>query len=188
LSADTQAVNNMDEFDSIINDVYTETNNMITKKGYHIIRQGIPNEEDCYLLQFDGVSVPNPGPSAGACVIYMPLQTPSSVRTMFIQKAHYISNTFNSEAEYAGLILGLETAKNNGIKQLIIEGDSELVIHQVDGKYKIKDLRISKINNIVKNLLKNFDFVAIRHIKRENNKNADALTYECVNLKKSFCK
>ncbi len=173
----------MDEFDSIINDVYTETNNMITKNGYHIIRQSIPSEEDCYLLQFDGVSVPNPGPSAGACVIYMP-----NTRKILTQAAHYINNTLNSEAEYAGLILGLETAKNNGIKQLIIEGDSELVIHQVDGKYKIKDLKLAKINNIVKNLLSHFDFVAIRHIKREYNKIADALTYECVNLKKSFCK
>ncbi len=178
-----QAFYNMEEFDLIINDVQPNSNNMITKNGYHIIRQSIPSEEECYLLQFDGVSVPNPGPSAGACVIYTP-----HVRNIIIQAAHYIPNTSNNEAEYAGLILGLEKAKNNGIKHLIIEGDSELVIHQVDGKYKIKDLKLAKINNIVKKLLNHFDFVAIRHIKRENNKIADSLTYECVNLKKSFCK
>ena len=83
------------------------------------------------LLTFDGSSLERPGRSASASVIEMPDRTRHTV-TKFIPSA------FANEAEYTGLIIGLEKAIELGISKLTIKGDSQTVIYQVSGKYQLK--------------------------------------------------
>jgi ribonuclease HI len=157
-----------------------ETNT--TPSGFQLIKRGTPPEDDYCLLQFDGLSVPNPGISTSGAVIY----SPGPSRKVIAEKAHFIKFATNNEAEYGGLILGLELAKKLKVENLLIEGDSQLVIYQTEGRWKAKDLRMAKFQEIIKDLLKSFNYVGIRHVKREFNKHADALTNECLQRKESF--
>jgi ribonuclease HI len=171
----------MDEFDNLLSvkDV-PETN--ATPSGFQLIKRGTPPEDQYYLLQFDGLSAPNPGISTSGAVIY----SPGPSRKVIAEKAHFIKFATNNEAEYGGLILGLELAKKLKVENLLIEGDSQLVIYQTEGRWKAKDLRMAKFQEIIKDLLKSFNYVGIRHVKREFNKHADALTNECLQRKESF--
>jgi ribonuclease HI len=153
-----------------------------TPSGYKLIKRGSPPEDHYYLLQFDGLSVPNPGISTSGAVIY----SPGSTRKVLAEKAHFIKYATNNEAEYGGLILGLEMARDMKIENLLIEGDSQLIIYQTEGRWKAKDLRMAKLQEIVQGLLKSFNFVATRHVRREFNKEADALTNECLKKQESF--
>jgi ribonuclease HI len=171
----------MDAFDNLLSEKEVlETNT--TPSGFQLIKRGTPPEDQYYLLQFDGLSVPNPGISTSGAVIY----SPGVSRKVIAEKAHFIKFATNNEAEYGGLILGLELAKKLKVENLLIEGDSQLVIYQTEGRWKAKDLRMAKFQEIIKDLLKSFNYVGIRHVKREFNKHADALTNECLQRKESF--
>jgi ribonuclease HI len=153
-----------------------------TPSGFQLIKRGSPPEDNYYLLQFDGLSVPNPGTSTSGAVIF----SPGSNRKVVAEKAHFITHATNNEAEYGGLILGLELAKQLKIENLLIEGDSQLIIYQTEGRWKAKDLRMAKLQEITQELLKSFNFVGIRHVRREFNVHADALTNECLKRRESF--
>jgi ribonuclease HI len=153
-----------------------------TPSGFQLIKRGNPPEDNYYLMQFDGLSAPNPGISTSGAVIF----SPGPNRKVVAEKAHYINHATNNEAEYGGLILGLEMAKELKIENLLIEGDSQLIIYQTEGRWKAKDLRMAKLQEIVQELLKHLNFVGVRHVRREFNKHADALTNECLKLRESF--
>ena len=87
---------------------------------------------DKFNLFFDGCSKGNPGDSGAGAVIYQGNLELYS-RTLFVGK-----NITNNVSEYTGLIIGLELALENGIKELAVNGDSLLVIKQMNGEYKVK--------------------------------------------------
>jgi ribonuclease HI len=144
---------------------------------YKIIR-GILNQQTNYavLLQFDGASNPNPGPSCGAAVLFR-TETGSSW-TPFHEAGVYHRHWTNNQAEYEGLILGLRIAKEKGIKELLIEGDSALVVSQTTKEWKCSDAKMQEKQTEVQELLKSFTFVGIRHVLRHLNQHADALSKE----------
>jgi ribonuclease HI len=128
-----------------------------------------------HLLQFDGASDPNPGPSAGGAVLFHP-ETTDPV----FERYEFIPHATNNEAEYNGLIIGLQESADAGIKNLLIEGDSNLIINQFAGVWKIKAQNLAILHTKARALLPHFDFVAIKHIPREQNAHADRLTNEGV--------
>jgi ribonuclease HI len=132
-------------------------------------------EETCYLLQFDGSAVPNPGKASGAAVLFAPL-----TREMIFEVGDYIPFATNNVAEYTGLIIGLEAALEGGVKRLIVEGDSMLVVKQVQGLWKVSAAPLKPYCEKAKGLLAKFENVIIRHVYREKNTHADALTNEVV--------
>jgi ribonuclease HI len=154
-----------------------------TKSGYSIIKGSNFEEEDCYLLQFDGLSNPNPGISTGGAVLFSPVS-----RKVVFERGEYIQYATNNQAEYTGLIIGLKSAIDNGIKQILIEGDSQIVIFQTEGKWKVKNENLKNLNNEVKKLLLQFDFVAVRHVYRDNNEYADKITNDVFESKQSYFK
>jgi ribonuclease HI len=155
-----------------------------TKNGYYIVRGSKTiEEESCYLLQFDGLSQPNPGISTAGAVLFSP-----KTRNIIFEKGEYIEYATNNQAEYTGLILGLKIAIELGVKQLLIEGDSQLVISQTEGKWDVKSMSIIALNREATKLLTNFDFVAMRHIFREQNTHADRITNKVFKSKRSFFK
>jgi ribonuclease HI len=128
---------------------------------------------DFPILFFDGGSRGNPGLAAGAAVLVM-----ADGKEYTISKL--LDYATNNEAEYTGLIIGLEKAKELGITQLEIRGDSNLVVNQIQGKWKIKSDRLESLCRQARNLIKNFDRTVINWIPREQNKLADRAANICM--------
>lgn len=125
--------------------------------------------QDFYILHTDGGARGNPGPAASAAVLY------DSTYKQIDSKGEYIGETTNNQAEYQGLIIGLKLAKNNHVKSLIVRMDSELIVKQMLGLYKIKEPSLKIIAEQVKLLLTDFVNYKFEHVRRENNKDADVL-------------
>ena len=138
------------------------------------------SKEFCYLLQFDGLSFPNPGETSSGAVIFCP------DGKILCEAGSYLPTGTNNTAEYGGLLLGLRLAIQHDVKNLHIEGDSQLVIQQSLGKWAVNNLALKALNAEVKVLLEEFDYVALRHVRRENNTHADGITNEVIQSKTAF--
>lgn len=120
-------------------------------------------------LYTDGGSRGNPGKAAAACVLY------DENNKTIDAKGSYLGIATNNVAEYKGIILGLNTAIKNNIKHLDCYMDSELIIKQINGQYKVKNLELLKLYNNVKELVKQFEKISFTHVVRSKNKQADML-------------
>jgi ribonuclease HI len=138
-----------------------------------LVGKGLPYVSFEYLLQFDGASEPNPGQSSGGAVLW-------KSKKKVCEVGKYMEMATNNEAEYTGLIIGLEVAQELGIKHLCIEGDSKLIIYQVLGHWKVKAPGLVVYHRRVLDLLKKFENVYIRHVYREQNRHADSITKDCI--------
>ena len=125
------------------------------------------------VLFFDGGSRGNPGKAAGAGVIVMP-DGKSYTAT------EYLDFATNNEAEYTGLIVGLQQAEKLGIKKLAIRGDSNLVVNQINGSWKIKSDRLRTLYQQARSLINKFSYTSLDWIPREQNKLADAAANYCL--------
>ena len=121
-------------------------------------------------LFFDGCSKGNPGKAGAGAVIYQNCIELYS-KTLFVG-----NNETNNVSEYNGLIIGLELATFNGIKELSVKGDSLLVIKQMKGEYKVKNKNLKILFERAKQLSLQFDKITFEHIYRENNQRADELS------------
>lgn len=134
-----------------------------------------------YLLTFDGLAEPNPGFVGAGAVLYHPDQ-----KTVVFERGEARDYGTNNQAEYLGLQIGLESAAALGIKSLLIQGDSNLVVNQVAGRWKVRDEKLKEFHVRIMNLLDAFDHVGIRHVYRNMNQHADTLTNEVAQSKKGF--
>lgn len=123
-----------------------------------------------YKMNFDGCSKGNPGLSGAGAVIYH-FDKEIWSESFFVGK-----NFTNNRAEYAGLILGLQQAKEFNIKHLKVEGDSLLVINQMKGLYKCRAENLIMLYEKAKELEKHFDIIDYCHVLRNKNKRADELS------------
>ena len=155
-----------------------------TATPFIIIKGSSISNSDSYLLQFDGLSEPNPGSSSGGAVLYAP------DGSIVFEAGEFIPYATNNQAEYSGLILGLTHAKSFPVANLRIEGDSMLIIHQVTGKWKIKNDVLKALHSTVLEILGDSAFVnvEIRHVYRDQNKHADKLTNDVMKTRESFYK
>ena len=133
-----------------------------------------------YLLQFDGLASPNPGQATAGAVLFSP-----EGKVVF-ELAEYLGIQTNNYAEYMGLLIGLRLAKEKNIRHIKIEGDSNLVIQQVRGLWRVKEPRLKPLFETIMKLLIDFKVESINHVYREYNKAADALTNECFEKKIGF--
>lgn len=126
-------------------------------------------------IYFDGACLPrNPGGVATyGYVIY-----DSDGKVVASEKGVVSENGTNNQAEYAALIFALKKAIEMGFTQVEIYGDSQLTVYQINGIYEVKSPNIIPLYGKVKSLLKNFDCWEIKWIRREENKQADALSTE----------
>ena len=148
--------------------------------------KGILAEQTKYavLIQFDGAANPNPGPACGAAVLFKTEN--GSTWTPFVEGGVYNRHWTNNQAEYEGMLLGLRLAQHRGIKEVLIEGDSALVISQTTKEWQVKDPKMQEKQNEVQDLLKQFTFVAARHMYRNFNEYADALSKEGITKGENF--
>lgn len=128
-----------------------------------------------YLLQFDGASKGNPGKAGAGAVIYLN-------NNEIWNGSKYIGNNFTCNyAEYYGLIMGLEEAFNRNIKNINVEGDSQLVINQLNGKFQVKSQNLIDLYTRAKLLSNSFDSITFTHIYRTKNQRADELANLLIN-------
>lgn len=123
----------------------------------------------------DGGSRGNPGPAAIGYVIYRHAE-------VLYRDKKFIGNQTNNFAEYTALIESLNYCVNNNLNIEDIEYylDSQLVVNQLNGIYRVKDENIKKLFITVQTLLKTFKQISFSHIPREKNKEADKLVNEAL--------
>ena len=123
-----------------------------------------------FRMNFDGCSKGNPGLCGAGAAIYHENDEVWG-GSLFVGV-----NATNNRAEYSGLILGLRKALEMNIKELHVQGDSQLVINQMTGKYKCNSLNLLDLYDTAKVLEKGFVKVHYEHILRNFNKRADELS------------
>ena len=123
----------------------------------------------------DGGSRGNPGPSASGYVII------DEQQKVLAQGGKYLGITTNNQAEYHGVRLGLERAKELGLQKIDFCLDSMLVVNQMNGIYTIKNRDLWPINERIRKLMLNFERVTFRHVPRELNQLADAEVNRALN-------
>lgn len=134
------------------------------------------------IIHFDGGARPtNPGPAGFATVVEFPRRS-SGQKANEIRVARYIGRHSNNYAEYAGLIVGIKTAIENGASSVEIYGDSKLVVMQVLGDWRCKNDTLKILCREARDLLeKSFPGKwTITHVKREHNSVTDALCTEAI--------
>ncbi|MFQ5479900.1 MAG: ribonuclease HI family protein [Thermodesulfobacteriota bacterium] len=133
-----------------------------------------PSKGKSYELYVDGGSRGNPGPSGAGAVII----DPSGVAVKRLKKR--LGRGTNNRAEYMALIMGLKAARALGVEFINIFADSELMVRQVSGRYKVKSPILKPLYTEVMALLSLFAAVKISHIPRASNKEADSLANEAM--------
>lgn len=119
-------------------------------------------------IHIDGASRGNPGAAAFAVVIQRPGQP-------VVEFAETIGKATNNVAEYTALVAALEKAAELGVRTLTVFSDSELIVKQMNGEYKVKNADMQELFLEATELRKRFDSVVLKHVRREQNKRADEL-------------
>lgn len=125
-------------------------------------------------LYTDGAARGNPGPAGAGAVIVNP------DGHIVAKVGKFLGESTNNVAEYMGLILGLRRAKAMGIKELEVFADSELLVKQLAGDYAVKAEHLKPLHDEAQQLLKAFSWIQVRHIPREENSQADAMSNRAI--------
>jgi ribonuclease HI len=136
---------------------------------------GSPSDDErreALLLYSDGGARGNPGPAAiGAVVLDPATDPPATLATV----SRRIGVATNNVAEYEALIAGLEAATAYPAKEMRVRADSQLLIRQLQGRYKVKHPNLRPLYERARRLLSQYERVDLRHVPREENVEADAL-------------
>jgi len=124
--------------------------------------------DEAWTIHIDGAARGNPGPAAFAFMIARPGKPP-------VEEAASFGRATNNVAEYTALIRALERAAALGGRKLTIFSDSELLVKQVNGEYRVKNEDLKLLHAHAEALLRRFEHVSLRHVRREQNARADAL-------------
>lgn len=127
-----------------------------------------------WALYVDGASRGNPGPAGAGAVLF------DSKGDKRAEESRYLGETTNNVAEYQALLLGLELARNQGVKNLHIFADSQLVVQQIKGAYQVKKPHLLPFWRQALQELQKFDMYAISHLDRSFNHEADRLARQSI--------
>ncbi len=130
------------------------------------------SERDELVVYTDGGSRGNPGPAAVGAVVLDPSSDPPEV---IATVSECIGVTTNNVAEYQAVIEGLKAALAVGARRLVLRADSQLVIRQLEGRYRVKQAHLRPLFEEARALLDEFPEVELTHVRREENTDADAL-------------
>ncbi len=122
-----------------------------------------------YILRTDGGARGNPGPAGAGFVLE------EADGAVVRSGGRFLGTCTNNVAEYEALLWGLETALHEGVRELCIRADSELMVKQLCGLYRVKNEGLRPLHARAKSLLTSFDSYEILHVRREENVAADAL-------------
>ena len=121
------------------------------------------------IINCDGAARGNPGPAgAGAIVV-------DENGAVLAEVAEGLGETTNNVAEYTAVIRGLEEAKRLGAREVLLRSDSQLLINQLTGRYRVKAPHLQPLHKRVRDLMRAFTRVDLEHVPRERNAAADSL-------------
>ena len=121
------------------------------------------------ILWSDGAARGNPGPAGIGAI----LKTPDG--NVIAEVSDFLGHTTNNVAEYRALLAGLERAIEVGIQRIEVRADSELMIKQLKGQYRVKNAGLKPLYEQARELLSQFSNVKLSHVRREHNSEADRL-------------
>lgn len=122
------------------------------------------------VINFDGGSRGNPGIAGSGAVLY----DEGGVEVSSVS-ARLPGQATNNQAEYVGLVIGLEEALVLGCTEVVVRGDSMLVVKQVEGEWKCKSDNLRSLRDRARKLLREFRTYSISHVYRKDNSRADEL-------------
>ena len=125
-------------------------------------------DEGSYTANIDGAARGNPGPASYGVVVRRPDGKPLE------SLGKYIGRHTNNVAEYYALIAALDYAAANGIKRLRVYSDSQLIVNQIKGIYKVKHPDLRPLHERAKKQAATLEAFAIQYVPREQNRDADA--------------
>ncbi len=126
-----------------------------------------------WTAHIDGAARGNPGPAAYAYVIERDGAAP-------LEEARTLGRTTNNVAEYTALVRMLDRAAQLGARRLVILSDSELLVKQMMGQYRVKSPDLRVLYEQARGLVARFDSVLLRHVRREENSRADQLCNQAL--------
>lgn len=126
------------------------------------------------IVYTDGASRGNPGPASFGFVIT------DVDGNILVEGAEKLGDQTNNYAEYMGMLVALNVCEKAGAKEVLVRADSQLMIRQMTGEYKVKAEGIIPLHQKAKTLVAAFTKVGFEHIPREKNKEADKLANQAL--------
>ena len=128
----------------------------------------------CFSVHVDGASSGNPGPAAAAVVIR------TDDDTIVHEEGYYLGRATNNIAEYYALLIALEELLALGAEAAVVYSDSELMVRQLSGEYKVKAPGLKFVFARVRRLSSLIGTFELKHVPREQNKDADRLARQAI--------
>jgi ribonuclease HI len=132
-----------------------------------------PSSAEIYC---DGASRGNPGPASAGAVLF------GEGGKVLAEISQRLGRATNNEAEYAALILALRKARELGVSKVSVKADSQLVIRQLTGQYKVRHPEMKKCHAEAMGLLREFSGWSATHVPREKNEHADKLANAALDM------
>jgi ribonuclease HI len=148
-----------------------------TSRGKSLFGEAAPEPKPAaaaHRANIDGGSRGNPGPAAYGVVMRDGRGEPVA------KLKKYIGRSTNNVAEYYGLIAAMDYAQSHGVRAIRVESDSELLVKQMRGLYKVKSADLQPLFERAKKMSQAFESFRIEHVYREQNREADALVNEAL--------
>ncbi len=158
----------------IIRDLLLDKRKASAPASAAAIGRGKLKESAGCRLFTDGASRGNPGPAGAGVVLF------DDKEREICTRAKYLGRCTNNVAEYQALILGLQAAREIGCRKPAIFLDSELIVRQITGRYKVKNATLKPLFAKVQNLLQGFDSYTVAHVPRAQNSRADELANQGI--------
>jgi len=141
----------------------------LSGKSFGESHAATPSPAGVHVANIDGASRGNPGPASYAIVVRDP------AGKIILELAKNLGRETNNVAEYYALLAALDYATTYGITALRIRSDSELLVRQMQGRYKVKSPDLKQLHERASKLARQLGYFAIEHVPREMNRDADAL-------------
>jgi ribonuclease HI len=126
------------------------------------------------VINCDGAARGNPGPAGAGAIV-------TTREGMVVgQIAEGLGRATNNVAEYTAAILGLERARELGAREVLLRSDSQLLVNQLTGRYRVRTAHLRPLYERVQQLATGFERITFEHVPREQNSEADRLANEGV--------
>ena len=136
----------------------------------------MPEQTEQIIIYTDGGSRGNPGPAAAGFILT------DKNNTTLQAKGFFLGKSTNNAAEYTAIVKALEAAKQIGAERVTVFSDSQLLVRQINGQYKVKSELLRPIFRQTINLLNEFKSWTVQHILRDKNKEADKLVNQALDM------
>jgi ribonuclease HI len=134
----------------------------------------LPQDPGHLIVACDGAARGNPGPAG------IGVHITNEDGSLVAEIAEGIGEATNNVAEYTAVIEGLSLAQRLGAKAVAVRSDSQLLVNQLTGRYRVKTPHLQPLHRRVRNLAAGFERISFEHVPREQNTEADRLANEGV--------